>query len=1754
MDPRETDALVQRLVHNPHDQEAILYAHGAGQSDPKWYATLLEKVGAATTEPSLASHWLTEAANVWVTSLGDAHRAARALMIAIDRDPTQSAPAERLADLYREKGDAKALAALLERRAKALGPLAQQDPEMRVYVASLHQELGRIWQDAPLANPTKAAENYRRAIEHDPQDAYSIYAVREILKTTGQFAEAVPYFAMEQALVADPERKLALYQDEAEVRRTVGDLNGAIDTLREARRVDAEDPVLMQQLGTLVLERVRGNERVDENAKAEAADLFAHLAELYPGEHGLAYATCALEVLPGHDRAIQLAIYYGDQLGKQAEIGPFAASYVESNPTGVMAEEARRAAGDAKPRAPAPAEPAQAKAAERSEAAPAPRRQAAVAPMSEPDSSAEVEPEPAPRLDASDVGGLIDKAQKLAAKNRRNEAAGVYTDVLNADPANPDALAFLQTHLRQTRKYAQLRDVLFKAASAPGSSQDSRVGYLREAAGLCESQLRDWDSAIQAWQQIAAVEPGESEPREQLRRLLERSQKWDDLATLLEQEAEVEGDLENRIALEKQLAKLHETRRKNPADAGEAWARIAALTPNDEAAITTAIRFFDKAERPDLAAKVIAENVGSVEDEQTKGQLYKRLAELRAASGETAAAGEAYAEAALALKDATLWEAAEQCYVEAEAWEQAATAVNERAELASKPKERGALFAKEADYLERAGDHEAAVVRLENATDADPANDEFAQKLEAVLVSAERSEDLAAFLLRRAEKLQDGTARVALRKRAALLQRETLGDADGARASLELVLADADDGETLLLLAEDAEGRAEPQQAVEYLARLIKSTADREQQLAVTLRRAQLLAEGLDDVEAALEQYETILLELDPKNEAALVSITGLEERRDNPEGIANALERHLRVVAEPAVKASLAGRLADLYETRLDDLHAALRSLLVVHAADPDDFDAIGRITVVAERLEEWPTVVEHLAMLVEVEGDEEELSRMTRRRAEILADKLQRADEALAVLAAVGDQGDPACREEFIALGDTLDKKGAVAAKMVEWYRDHRRAEERSDKLHGALERFLEVGNDAEAIEVAKDLARMRSLRTEVATPLESAAVRARDLDGLGIAHDLLVRDASGPVRAEEMVRQAEVLARAGVDALEAIQHGEQALTSVSPEDVEPLLERLAALAEGPGHVIDLYERQVSRCKAPQDRLAALARASQVAAEKGAMDRARGFFDLALGGGAQDETVESLQAIAREADDRAGGETLRRTLAEALAAGGQGARDGGRTRSSLLRRAAVMMAEDLGDFEKAFAWIGEALVTHVDDEGLDALIAMAQRVGDPRRADVVLTKALEEVFDGPLVRKLLARRASVREGLGDPRAAAEDLKRLHDLAPADTEVTDRLSALYTDLGDYRGIVQLHEDQILRSRDQAVRAELARKVAQLWESELSDPREAADAWRRVLRMKAGDAEAQEGLERAKANMNRPKAEQIPPPEPTEAPEVPAPDEPPDEGPEASAAPDQEGASVESASLATDSSEGISEAPDTQADDTVADPSVFSVGSDEEPVATAAEPIAMPSFGFAIGDEAQTQANGYGLEGATLPSGEASVLADATDDLELDRTIADAVPRALIEPSSPGGTAGEVPIAPPAESTSERTQPSSPPPPMPRPSSRPPPAPRLSSRPPPASRPLPPPPSSVSRPPPPPSSSGASRPPPPPGRLGPPSRPPSAPPSRLPPPPPSVGARRPLPPPPRMATIPQDAGSLGADALDMDDIDISVDDSELLDE
>ncbi|RYE94416.1 MAG: hypothetical protein EOO75_02050, partial [Myxococcales bacterium] len=1091
MDPRQMDVLVQRLVANPHDQEALAYAHQAGVSEPQAYAELLERVGQNTQDPAFACHWLSESANVWSVALGDDHRAAQLLMTAVERDPGSQVAAERLAELYRGRGEVKSLVALLERRSKALSPYVGQGPEVAQAVGAIHEELGRLWSQPPLGNPRKGIENFRRAIEVDPTNISAIYGAREMYKQAQQYVDAIQLFDMEQALVSDPERKIALYRDEALVRAEAGDRANATQVLRNARVFSPEDPGLMQEVASQVLERMKAGEQVAAPEREEAAALFTALAEMYaPSEptYSLAFCLAALDVEPGDDRGIQLATYFAREQGQLEAMADRWTAYLAANPGGLMVGEVRQDLAALIPtsgaRAGLPATPSGRAAARPTSVRPPPATD-----MADGDSAVEAESvaeEPskprqaatsAPvmddafealgRADAASpekLAKLLAAASEMASKGNKAGAFTKFKEVLALDAGNAEAFSWVKDHLRQKRLYGELKEVLVAASRAPSLPPESRLQNLRELAGLCEQQLRDPDGAIQALKQLVSLDRNDPSAGESLRRLLEKASRWDELASTLEEEAMASSDTEEKLGLEKKLAHLHETKRKDVIAAAESWARIANLTPDDDQALWTAVKLFEKGERADLAAQTIGDVVGQVDDKVARGGLLVKLGELREQGADHAGAGEAYAEAATLTENVRTWELAERAFASAERWADVAQALDSRAELTGDPRAQAALYARSAEMMFKIDDEASATARLEQAIELDPASDEIARLLEERYAATDRFVELAELLIRRSDSVQDREARVALRIRAAEVQRDRLDNMEAARESLLKVLEDGDHEGALALLIDDAEAREDFTEAAALLKRMATVATEPAQKLAVRLREARFLAERLEDLDAAVAAYESILEDLDPKNVEALTAIADLEDRRENPGAAAAALTR-LVAATEGDEKLAHARKLADLYEGPLDDPRGAMRALEVVIANDEEDFEAIQRLSALAERSEEWDRAVSLLRKLIEVEGDEDEISSLTRKLATILDEKLQRGEEALAALVDPADGGDAASREAYVELGDRLGHGEQVAGRLVAWHESRGPSAERNAALRGAFDRFVAAHRDDDA-----------------------------------------------------------------------------------------------------------------------------------------------------------------------------------------------------------------------------------------------------------------------------------------------------------------------------------------------------------------------------------------------------------------------------------------------------------------------------------------------------------------------------------------------------------------------------------------------------------------------------------------------------------------------------------------------------------------
>lgn len=1453
MHPAQMDELVRRLVANPNDQAALGAAYQEGQADPRGYAAILERVGDMTSDATYAAHWLSEAAHVWSTTLGDARRAATLLMRAIEKDPASDTASERLAGLYREKGDHRALVALIERRAKALYQIANGDPTLVQRVSMLHEEAARMWQDPPLSQSRKAVENYKKAFEIDPQAVTAIYAARELLKAEGNVKEALPLYELEIRAIDDHERKLALLRDEAEVRRSNNDFKGASQALRSALRLDPQDAGLQYELATSIVTRIQSGEKVDPAERSEAGQLLVAMAEMYDGDHALAYSEAALDAEPGNDRAMQLVLHWTRELGREDGINDRWAAYLKANPTGSMSFEGRKVLArsyesqgkvedaikvlepmknDPDPSVAMKLGDLYARAGKTAELAAHMDRHAASMP-------------PEQR-----IAKQLEIAGMLAQKGDKKGALTKYREVLETDQGHPEALAYVEDALRAARQYKELRDVLMNAARTANAPVESRRAQLREVAGLSESQLKDPEGAIGAYRQLLSLDRTDESARAALVRLLEKGQRWDDLAALIEQEAMSAADIEERISLEKKLADLHEKKRGDKREAAEALLRVVGSAPKDEESLARAVELFSAIDDFQRAAAAIDENVGALDQGPIKGQLLLKLGEFRDRLGDMGGASESYAEAAEILHDGDAWRRAEEAAAKAERWEQAAAAAGRRGDLERDTTQQAHLRATEADYLLRAGDASTALLRLEQAFDLAPNDESLAQKLEATYEHEGRLDEIAAFLVRRSEQAKDTAQSVGFLKRAAAFRRERLSDPDGARDLLLRIVSSTEDVEALSMLADDASAREDHSAAIGYLKRLEPHTTERADKIRLALREASILADGVGDVDAAVARYQQVLERLDENCREALQAIADLEQARERYPQAADALERDLELAAPGEEKANIGRRLGEIYIEHTRELGKSLAAYETVLREDPEDFAALNKLRELSERAEKWPRVLELLDQQIEVEGDDDEIASLTARKAEILADHMGQVGDALRTLAPLTIGGSDVARATAMAIADRHKADALIGGQILAWARTTG-GQEGQRLLGEAFDRFV-AGNAADrALEIAPDLLRTpRGKDPEFLRQLEPIAIEARAQELVLEIHDRRSATVSGPARAEELIRQARVRIELGMDRREAIEHGELGLGAVPAAEAGPLLDLLAELSPDALTAVEILEHHVARCKLPPDRMNAVVRAYKRAVSSSLFDKAKELAEQALAIVGADDPLDALWNAARESDESAGGSDARRELIDVLINTTAGPRDGGRTRSSQLRRCAERMRTEIGDEEASYELFARALIAHVNPETLDAI----EQAADADRATAIFTRALEDVFDGPLVRQIISRRAGIREKLGDVDGALRDLKKLHELAPADQQITDRYRALLTEANDYRGLIQLNEDQILRSKDQGVRADLARNIARLWEERLGDSRETADAWRRVLRLKPQDPEATAGLDRAKRN------------------------------------------------------------------------------------------------------------------------------------------------------------------------------------------------------------------------------------------------------------------------------------------------------------
>ncbi|HEX7479433.1 MAG TPA: hypothetical protein VF331_16640 [Polyangiales bacterium] len=990
------------------------------------------------------------------------------------------------------------------------------------------------------------------------------------------------------------------------------------------------------------------------------------------------------------------------------------------------------------------------------------------------------------------LGDDLDALQhELRSRLARNDDVGavlVAERLTVLDPLDAEAFTFLERHYRRQRDFGARAALLVRTAQQAELPLAMRTQRLREAVSLLETRLSDIDGAVRAYQLLAALEPESDDAVRGHKRLLERTQRWDELADLLAAEAHAQTDPAAKLATLRRLTDVHRRERGDRAAAAHTLASIAELDPQDRGARVALTEELIHLGRYDEAARWIERRIEETASKSERLPLLRQLAALFAERLEDQlAAYDAYERMLeIAPDDVHALDRMEEIDEATGAHERLLTTLARRAKRVT-PAQAADLHVRmatiaEADLLDRdrAGTHLRAALELA------PTNLQILTALSNLYERAERYDELLSLLRERAAGEKNVKARADLQRRIGRLLASRLHDEAGAAEAFAKVLEVGNDREALLFVEARTRQQGDQSALADILRRLAEIESEPEVQAQRLFEQAELLL-ALDRQAEAVAPLLRILVDLAPEHAAAGTELSRLCEQLGDYRGMARVLEQRRDRATEAPARALATQELADLYEGKLPDEAKAIRALLDWSQAAPDDPAPLRRLCAIYERKRRYKDHVAALDQLATVEPSVERRIEALQQAAELGLHKLKDEAGAFQRVVMIAQASSAPLGRAVIDL--------ARKAKKLDALCDLCESTDRQDELFALLQERIAAETDAAAkIELQRRLGR---------------------------AYVELAQDEASALRTYEDLLQL-------TDDAEALRFVQS--WSMRHDDPERLVNALGQLARIEKNRDDRRDLLVERGRVLHSRLARPREAIAALEDALALD---GRFEPALAA-----LIAACEA-APEPEKLAA--ALERQLANVASVD---------DKRAILERLAQLYEHPIGDERKAVhALTRWAELDKTDPRPWRKLASHHERSSRWRELLATLDELTQRETEAQLRLDALIAAASVaQQHLNDPGAA---LERLLPLVPDEEPRVDALlwelataAGRLSDVHDafdraqrYEPLVAQLEQQIEQETGAPARAALLRRAALLCETQLDDEPRAARLWQCLLEL-----------------------------------------------------------------------------------------------------------------------------------------------------------------------------------------------------------------------------------------------------------------------------------------------------------------------------
>lgn len=538
--------------------------------------------------------------------------------------------------------------------------------------------------------------------------------------------------------------------------------------------------------------------------------------------------------------------------------------------------------------------------------------------------------------DSSEQAALFMRVAKLWIERfaNYNQATRPLELVVEKEPQNREALVLLKDIYTKKRAWKQLFDVL-RVESELASDPDVRQAHRIELARIAGERLHKASDAIQMWKEVLAHDASFGEALDSLEKLADREKDWPTVADVLERRyVAAAGDDKERIKILQKLGVLYGEQIGDQAKAASAWKRILAVEPKN-------------------------------------GRAMRTLREAYVGAGD--------------------WAGLEALYAEVNDWDGLAEVLGNAAERSEDPAAKVDLsFRAAAVYETRLNQPHRAFRNYERALATDPKNDVAARALLPIYEKEEKWTRLPALHEVMLANLAGGgeatkQERLAILEKLRRLALERLNDLDGAMrqaiASFELdPIGDA----SREALRTTAERTGQWGQMADALAKRVPAASPEEAKW-LRGRIASIAAERLDDPSRAIEQLQA-LLRADPTDAEAAMSLDRVLRAAKRHQDLRALYAHRIEHAKDDTDRWVLISEQARLEETELGDETAAAalyRRALQIDPTDRESLAALDRLAAAAGR---WAELVDVLRQRRELAGTPRERTELTLRLGETL------------------------------------------------------------------------------------------------------------------------------------------------------------------------------------------------------------------------------------------------------------------------------------------------------------------------------------------------------------------------------------------------------------------------------------------------------------------------------------------------------------------------------------------------------------------------------------------------------------------------------------------------------------------------------------------------------------------------------------------------------------------------------------------------